>query len=366
MNAAAHIEKLFGKEKTVSLLVSKQDSVSFDQSNIITLGSAPANEESRILLDSLDGLLKYEYSEDRNLIVNGELFRSEYREDVLVKDYALICKGTNPFSSIHKFLVFSGNHGIGTQGSVIALTSESTLHELAGSIGKANFYAVVEVTADSRFAKTPTNIRIARCGLLPNTGVSDVKSVIKTREERLKSLLYDIGAEDAHIKHAFAVTRLAMRIANASQSNGTDVDTDAVYFGSMLHDIGRTESDGIDHGIRGNAIVQRNRKRLASEFSLMPDTIDRISEAIECHIVGGIPKTWIEAAKLKLPHKDYVPQCLEAKIVALSDQLMHRRDRQDSVLKEAPNLDIEVFRRIFGLTREVASIVFDVQTGTSI
>ncbi len=358
--SAENIQKLLGGRNSLSLAVSSHDSVSLEGKNVIALGSAPANEVTRTLLQSLQGQLNYAYTADKDLIVNGELFRSEYRNNILIRDYALVCKATNPFSPNHKFLVFSGNHGIGTQGGVLAVTSAVEISEIANAIGKTDFYAIIETTCDTRFQESPTNIAVIRCNILTAMSQAPIRTVSETRQERLLVLIKEIGGDDKYLDHVRAVTELAVRISNTIQSKGIDIDIDAVYFGSMLHDIGRTKSDGIDHGLIGSEIFQQRRARFIKDFSLMPDTIEKISEAIKCHIVGGISGEWVKSAKLRIPKGDYTPRSLEAKIVALSDQLLHNRHKDYSVLKEAPALDIEVFKHIFGLTSEIVRIAFGV------
>ncbi|MFC2078830.1 HD domain-containing protein [Candidatus Bipolaricaulota bacterium] len=358
--AAETIQKLLARSRPLSLAASSHDSIALEGRNVIAMGSAPANEVTRVLLQSLETRLDCSYTADKDLIVNGELFRSEYRDGVLVRDYALVCKATNPFSPNHKFLVFSGNHGIGTHGGVLAVTATDKVREIVRDIGKADFHAVVEVNCDSRFQASPTSMSVIRCSLLAAEPQATIKTVSETREERLVAMIKEIGGDENYLDHGRAVAELSVGISNAIESRGTDVDIDAVYFGSMLHDIGRTKSNGLDHGLRGSEILQQHRDRLTRDFSLMPDTIETIDEAIKCHIVGGIPEEWLETHQLGIPPGDYTPHSLEAKIVALSDQLLHDRQAGPSVLREAPDLDLEVLKRIFGLVSEVVQIAFGI------
>jgi len=355
--SAEIIRKLLGKSRS-SIIVSSHDPISLEGKNVITLGSVPANDVTRTLLQSLQGGLNYSYTADKDLIINGELFRSEYRNNILIRDYALVCKATNPFSQNHKFLVFSGNHGIGTQGGVLAVTASDKVRKIVNAIGKADFYAVIEVNCNSRFPESPTKITVIRCNILTGAGQTTIKTVSETREERLLTMIREIGGDDKYLEHVRAVTILAVSISNAIQSRGTDVDIDATYFGSMLHDIGRTKSNGIDHGVKGSEILQQYRTKLIEDFSLTPNTLEMIREAIECHILGGIPEEWFQLHQLDIPHKDYTPHSLEAKIVAFSDQVLHNRQGDACVFKEAPDLDLEVFKRILGLNNEIIQIAF--------
>jgi len=364
--SAAAVQKLIGRRRIpTALVVSNYDSITLSDRNIISMGSSPANEATLALLDSLRERLNYSYTADKDLIVNGELFRSEYRNNILVKDYALVCKATNPLSPNHKFLVFAGNHGVGTEGGVLAFTSAMEIGEIAHAIGQSDFYAVIETTCDTRFQHPPTSINVIRCSILTSTIQTTIRTVSETREERIINLIREIGGDEDYLTHVKTVATLAVNIANTIQSKGTDIDIDAVYLGSMFHDIGRSIATGIDHGIKGVEILHQNRTKLTYDLALTSVTFEKIRDAVECHIVGGISKEWFRHANLGIPVKDYMPQYLESKIVALSDQLVHNRDSDASVLQEAPDLDLEVFKHMFRLTREIAQVTFGVNAGMS-
>jgi uncharacterized protein len=105
------------------------------------------------------------------------------------------------------------------------------------------------------------------------------------------------------IEHCKVVSRKAMEIS----SNFDDVNTDLVKTGALLHDIGRSRTQGIKHGILGAEILQEKG---------FPVEVQKIAER---HIGAGIPKN--EAKILGLPVKDYMPLTLEEKIVAHADNL---------------------------------------------
>ena len=89
---------------------------------------------------------------------------------------------------------------------------------------------------------------------------------------------------------------------------GFKVDVELVRIGGLLHDIGRSKTQDIDHGIVGARIV--------SSF----DVPNSIIQIVERHIGSGIPAD--EAVKLGLPNKDFIPATLEEKIVSYSDKLI--------------------------------------------
>ena len=106
------------------------------------------------------------------------------------------------------------------------------------------------------------------------------------------------------ISHSIAVYNKAREIAK-----NFDVDTNLIKKGCLLHDIGRSKTNGIDHGIVGSKIAIKHG------FS------KEVVSIIEKHIGSGITKN--EAISLGLPKKDYIPMTLEEKIVSHSDNLIN-------------------------------------------
>ena len=96
---------------------------------------------------------------------------------------------------------------------------------------------------------------------------------------------------------------LALRIAEKTQAN-----LELVEAGALLHDIGRSQTHGIRHGVEGATI--------ARQLGLP----ERIVLIIERHVGAGIPRE--EAVQVELPEKDYLPVSLEEKIVCHADNLI--------------------------------------------
>lgn len=117
-------------------------------------------------------------------------------------------------------------------------------------------------------------------------------------------LLEELKCSPYIIKHSKAVLAKALEI-----STNFDVDLDTVHAGALLHDVGRTKTQGIRHAIEGAEILRDHN---------FPPEVVRI---VEVHIGAGIPRD--EAHDLGLPYKDYVPITLEEKIVAHADNLIH-------------------------------------------
>ena len=122
-----------------------------------------------------------------------------------------------------------------------------------------------------------------------------------------------MGTPSHVIEHCINVTKIALRIGSQLIFRGHEVDIRLVEAGALLHDIGRSKTHGIDHGIVGAEI--------AREMG-MPE---RLVNIIEVHIGAGIPAD--EAVELGLPDKHYFAETIEEKVVAYADKLiMGRRE----------------------------------------
>jgi uncharacterized protein (TIGR00295 family) len=115
-------------------------------------------------------------------------------------------------------------------------------------------------------------------------------------------LLQESGCSEGVVRHCIVVSDLAVRIAKRCAA-----DVELVEAGSLLHDLGRCRSHGVDHAVLGAGIAREKK---------LPEPVVRI---IERHIGGGITRT--EAKKLGLPERDYLPKTLEEKIVSHADKL---------------------------------------------
>jgi len=122
------------------------------------------------------------------------------------------------------------------------------------------------------------------------------------------TILKDLNCSPYIIKHSEAVLKKALSIYKDLEDD-LDVDRDLVEAGAILHDVGRTRTQGILHGILGAEILK--------EHGFSPELV----KITERHIGAGIPKD--EAILLGLPPKDYLPITLEEKIVAHADNLIH-------------------------------------------
>jgi len=122
-------------------------------------------------------------------------------------------------------------------------------------------------------------------------------------EQQCLDILKAQGTTDRVMKHACTVTRLAVAIA---RSCGADMDL--VRAGALLHDIGRSRTHGIRHGVVGEDI--------ARSLSLPEPLVLIIRKHVGAGILPG------EAAALGLPERDYIPSTVEEKIVCHADNLV--------------------------------------------
>lgn len=135
------------------------------------------------------------------------------------------------------------------------------------------------------------------------------KSVISIPSEReCMEILRKHNADERLLKHVMAVKELAVKMARLSSA-----DERLVIAGSLLHDIGRTKTNGIDHAYAGGLMLKE----------LNVD--DRVVRIVERHTGAGIPAD--EAKALGLPDRDFVPVTIEEKIVAHADNL-HSGDQR--------------------------------------
>jgi len=130
--------------------------------------------------------------------------------------------------------------------------------------------------------------------------------------------LNDLKLPSHVIEHCKTVSRKALQLS----SNFNHVNVDLVEEGALLHDIGRSKTHSIFHGVVGAEILRKNG------FSI------EVQKIAERHIGAGIPRS--EAESLGLPSKDYIPLTLEEKIVAHADNLVHGTEEVeiDFVLKK--------------------------------
>ncbi len=119
------------------------------------------------------------------------------------------------------------------------------------------------------------------------------------------SLLYACRVPEIIIDHCLSVARYANEVALRMRAAGIPIDPIIATNGAVLHDIGRSVTHSVRHGIEGARIIRENHLPVC--YALI----------CERHIGAGITRD--EAVKLGFPPKDYVPQTWEEKVVAQCD-----------------------------------------------
>lgn len=120
-------------------------------------------------------------------------------------------------------------------------------------------------------------------------------------------LLSSEGCDARLISHVKAVSKLAKQIATKISSKGIPIDVSFVEVAALLHDIGRSRTHGIRHGVEGAAIMRAHG-------------FEDYARVCERHIGAGL--TLEEAKALGLPEGDYLPETLEEKVVTYADKLI--------------------------------------------
>jgi len=119
-------------------------------------------------------------------------------------------------------------------------------------------------------------------------------------------LLVSSGCSPDVVYHAIQVSWMVEFICEKLKRKGHEINRDLAIIGGLLHDLGRSDSHGLDHGIVGAKILRNKGEEL-------------LAAIVETHIGGGITRE--EALSANLPAKDYIPVTIEQKIVCYADKL---------------------------------------------
>jgi uncharacterized protein (TIGR00295 family) len=156
--------------------------------------------------------------------------------------------------------------------------------------------------------------------------------------EECLNLLRKVGCSEDVIRHSLLVRDIAVEIAKRANANVKLVEA-----GALLHDIGRSKTHGIMHGVEG--------ARIAKRLGLPEEIID----IIEHHLGAGISLE--EAKELGLPPKDYTPKTLEEKIVAHADNLTEGSSKQtikEAMEKEIKRDKVKLAKKMLRLHKELS------------
>ncbi len=136
--------------------------------------------------------------------------------------------------------------------------------------------------------------------------------MLPSREQAI-GLLRENHCSPIVIRHSEAVAEVALEIADKLEKQDLKLNLELVEVGALLHDLGRSKTHAIDHGVVGAKLA---------ESAGLPDSVVRI---IKRHVGGGI--TAQEAEAFGWPKDIYVPLTLEEKIVSYADKLIDQSKR---------------------------------------
>jgi len=144
-------------------------------------------------------------------------------------------------------------------------------------------------------------------------------------ERAARKLLKSFGPPKELIHHCEAVHDVCADFVTTlhSKDPAMKIDKNLVLVAALLHDIGRTKTNTIAHGVAGARIMR--------ELTANDEFQEKVARICETHIGGGITRA--ETVKLGLPSGDYVPKTLEEKIVAYCDNLVDE-DGDKIVIRE--------------------------------
>ena len=169
---------------------------------------------------------------------------------------------------------------------------------------------------------------------------------LPSREQAIE-LLRKYNCLPKVINHCEEVAKLALEIASKLEKKGIKVDLKLVEAGALLHDIGRSKSHAVDHGVVGAKMA---------ELEGLPEAAVRI---IKRHVGGGI--TSQEAEQFGWPKDIYEPVTLEEKIVSYADKLIDQSKRVPIDL-EIERLQVEhkdAAERVRKLHEEITRLLGD-------
>jgi uncharacterized protein (TIGR00295 family) len=148
------------------------------------------------------------------------------------------------------------------------------------------------------------------------------------------------GLSPAVVRHSCVVNLVAMEIARRC---GADIEL--VNAASLLHDVGRSSTHGMNHVAES--------VRIARERNLPEELVNCIGR----HIASGF--TSEEAEALGLPKGDYMPFTLEDKVVNFADNLVSDRSIK-TVAQAAERMRSKGFEltatRMLAMGEELASL----------
>lgn len=118
------------------------------------------------------------------------------------------------------------------------------------------------------------------------------------------------------MRHSRDVTRRALQIVDAHPELGAD--RQFVKEAAMLHDIGIVRCDA--PGICCHGTEPYLRHGMIGATMMREEGYDRHARVCERHTGAGLSAREIEQQNLPLPHRDFLPETIEEKIICYADK----------------------------------------------
>ena len=170
-------------------------------------------------------------------------------------------------------------------------------------------------------------------------------SLLPTREQAI-GILEKSHSPRQVINHCLAVGAVAEELANQLKRAGQQIDVELVLAGALLHDLGRSKSQTVDHSVVG--------AQMAENLGL-PTAVVNI---IKRHVGAGVSLK--EAESMGWPADVYVPQTLEEKVVAYADKIVGN-SRKVPIEREIRRLQkenkMEAAERVRELHNEISGLL---------
>jgi len=168
-------------------------------------------------------------------------------------------------------------------------------------------------------------------------------------EQKARQILGDLQAPEEVIDHVEMVNKVCLGMMELirQKNPALKIDKRLVSVGALLHDIGRTQTQGIDHAVVGARILRELNKDNDS-------WMEKVALICERHIGGGITKA--EAVRLGLPARDYVPKTTEEKIVSYCDNLVDEDETGTPLVRDSDWV-LAKYERKHGKNSEPARMV---------
>jgi uncharacterized protein len=165
-------------------------------------------------------------------------------------------------------------------------------------------------------------------------------------ESSARELLITFKVPAKVVEHSEVVHETCMNLVELLKDRKPylKVNKRLVSLGSLLHDIGRSKTHDISHGLAGAEIIRGLNVKNSAE-------LEKIALICERHVGAGISKE--EAEKMGLPLKDYIPRTIEEKVIAYCDNTC------DGSVARDPNYAALKFEKAFGKQSDISKRVRD-------